>query len=62
MCIRDRFYMAMTQTKDMYDTFKENGFSDATTAIGMGAALYGFNKLFMSSVTSRPALFFGKAM
>lgn len=45
-----QFYMAMTQTKDMYDTFKENGFSDATTAIGMGAALYGFNKLFNTSL------------
>nr|DAW84455.1 MAG TPA: DNA-binding protein [Caudoviricetes sp.] len=45
-----QFYMAMTQTKDMYDTFKESGFSDATTAIGMGAALYGFNKLFNTSL------------
>lgn len=45
-----QFYMAMTQSKDMYDTFKENGFSDVTTAIGMGAALYGFSKLFNSSL------------
>lgn len=45
-----QFYMAMTQSKDMYDTFKENGFSDTTTAIGMGAALYGFSKLFNSSL------------
>lgn len=43
-----KLYMVATQTQGVYDSFKENGFDPATTAIGILGTAYGFNKLFDS--------------
>lgn len=45
-----KLYMAFTQSSDMYDTFKQNGYSDLGTAVGMMGALYGFHRIFASSL------------
>lgn len=45
-----KLYMVVTQSQGVYDTFKENGFDETTTAIGLLGTAYGFNKLFNTSL------------
>lgn len=45
-----KLYMIVTQSQGVYDTFKENGFDETTTALGLLGTAYGFNKLFNTSL------------
>lgn len=45
-----KLYMVMTQTGPMYDQFKEYGFDEQTTAIGLLGTAYGFHRLFQTSL------------
>lgn len=45
-----KLYMVATQTQGVYDTFKENGFDETTTALGVLGTAYGFHKLFNTSL------------
>ena len=45
-----KLYMVLTQSQGVYDTFKENGFDETTTALGLLGTAYGFNKLFNTSL------------
>lgn len=45
-----KLYMVLTQTEGVYDTFKENGFDETTTALGLLGTAYGFHRLFKTSL------------
>ena len=45
-----QYYMALTQSQGIYETMKENGFSDESIAAGTIGAVFGFKKIFASEL------------